>query len=438
MRLGPRSADASSPDPPPSPQQAASSRTPTSTSAAIRRHRRGRSTREVTAVANLRPLTPSRRAYAGPRCRSPWKISSPTSARPSRPPRKARTTRKSWRACPREVERRLSDEDDEGVVDDLREEVTKFEVSHPKLADDHQPHRRRPQRHRPLTARAGSGLAADADERPPASAWWRRRASRPCAPKTAPTRTSSPSSRSSAVPTAPSTTSSASAAALRAVGVVAVSNACWALVELVAGAVEQQPEGPDRPGPLVDLVLRVAEDGGRSPAPPRRRRPPRRGPCPPRRSPGARGSSETSRSATSSSSSAFVSRIASAPSMSASASGNRQSRHRQADRGGRRPPLAGIEQLGVAIARRRPGREQLALVASHHVALEHGRRPSRSHRSPRAGRAAPSSRRCAPPPRAHRDRGTAICPASAARITSDSRSMPISSAIACITAHDVL
>jgi Domain of unknown function (DUF4404) len=34
----------------------------------------------------------------------------------------------------REVERRLSDEDDEGVVDDLREEVTKFEVSHPKLS----------------------------------------------------------------------------------------------------------------------------------------------------------------------------------------------------------------------------------------------------------------------------------------------------------------
>ena len=34
----------------------------------------------------------------------------------------------------REVERRLSDDDDEGVVDDLREEVTKFEVSHPKLA----------------------------------------------------------------------------------------------------------------------------------------------------------------------------------------------------------------------------------------------------------------------------------------------------------------
>ena len=45
-----------------------------------------------------------------------------------------RTTRTSWPACRGEVERRLSDEDDEGVVDDLREEVTKFEVSHPKLA----------------------------------------------------------------------------------------------------------------------------------------------------------------------------------------------------------------------------------------------------------------------------------------------------------------
>jgi hypothetical protein len=33
-----------------------------------------------------------------------------------------------------EVERRLSDEDPEGVVDELREEVTRFEVSHPKLA----------------------------------------------------------------------------------------------------------------------------------------------------------------------------------------------------------------------------------------------------------------------------------------------------------------
>jgi hypothetical protein len=34
----------------------------------------------------------------------------------------------------REVERRLSEEDADGVVDELREEVTKFEVSHPKLA----------------------------------------------------------------------------------------------------------------------------------------------------------------------------------------------------------------------------------------------------------------------------------------------------------------
>jgi hypothetical protein len=34
----------------------------------------------------------------------------------------------------REVQRRLSDEDPDGVVDDLREEVTKFEVSHPNLS----------------------------------------------------------------------------------------------------------------------------------------------------------------------------------------------------------------------------------------------------------------------------------------------------------------
>ncbi len=34
----------------------------------------------------------------------------------------------------REVERRLSDEDPDGVVDDLRDEVTKFEVSHPNLS----------------------------------------------------------------------------------------------------------------------------------------------------------------------------------------------------------------------------------------------------------------------------------------------------------------
>lgn len=34
-----------------------------------------------------------------------------------------------------EVERRLSDEDTEGVVDDLRTEVTRFEASHPVLAN---------------------------------------------------------------------------------------------------------------------------------------------------------------------------------------------------------------------------------------------------------------------------------------------------------------
>ena len=34
-----------------------------------------------------------------------------------------------------EVDRRLNETDDEGVVDDLRGEVTKFETSHPKLAD---------------------------------------------------------------------------------------------------------------------------------------------------------------------------------------------------------------------------------------------------------------------------------------------------------------
>jgi hypothetical protein len=33
-----------------------------------------------------------------------------------------------------EVERRLGDDDDEGIVDDLRDEVTRFEVSHPSLA----------------------------------------------------------------------------------------------------------------------------------------------------------------------------------------------------------------------------------------------------------------------------------------------------------------
>jgi hypothetical protein len=33
-----------------------------------------------------------------------------------------------------EVERRLGEDDSEGVVDDLRDEVTQFEVSHPNLA----------------------------------------------------------------------------------------------------------------------------------------------------------------------------------------------------------------------------------------------------------------------------------------------------------------
>lgn len=33
-----------------------------------------------------------------------------------------------------EVDRRLNDEDDEGLVDELRDEVTKFEVNHPNLA----------------------------------------------------------------------------------------------------------------------------------------------------------------------------------------------------------------------------------------------------------------------------------------------------------------
>lgn len=33
-----------------------------------------------------------------------------------------------------EVERRLSDNDPDGVVDELREEVTRFEASHPNLA----------------------------------------------------------------------------------------------------------------------------------------------------------------------------------------------------------------------------------------------------------------------------------------------------------------
>lgn len=34
-----------------------------------------------------------------------------------------------------EVERRLSDADDEGIVDELRDEVTRFEASHPTLAN---------------------------------------------------------------------------------------------------------------------------------------------------------------------------------------------------------------------------------------------------------------------------------------------------------------
>jgi ABC-type transporter Mla subunit MlaD len=33
-----------------------------------------------------------------------------------------------------ELDRRLNDTDEEGVVDDLRDEVTKFEASHPSLA----------------------------------------------------------------------------------------------------------------------------------------------------------------------------------------------------------------------------------------------------------------------------------------------------------------
>lgn len=34
-----------------------------------------------------------------------------------------------------EVERRLTEEDDEGVVDELRDEVIRFEASHPTLAN---------------------------------------------------------------------------------------------------------------------------------------------------------------------------------------------------------------------------------------------------------------------------------------------------------------
>ena len=34
-----------------------------------------------------------------------------------------------------ELDRRLNEEDDEGIVDDLRDEVTKWEANHPRLAD---------------------------------------------------------------------------------------------------------------------------------------------------------------------------------------------------------------------------------------------------------------------------------------------------------------
>ena len=33
-----------------------------------------------------------------------------------------------------EVDRRLNEKDDEGIVDELRDEITKFEASHPSLA----------------------------------------------------------------------------------------------------------------------------------------------------------------------------------------------------------------------------------------------------------------------------------------------------------------
>ena len=33
-----------------------------------------------------------------------------------------------------EVDRRVNDDDDEGLVDELREEVSKFETNHPQLA----------------------------------------------------------------------------------------------------------------------------------------------------------------------------------------------------------------------------------------------------------------------------------------------------------------
>ena len=34
-----------------------------------------------------------------------------------------------------ELDRRLAEQDDEGIVDDLRDEVLKFEASHPTLAE---------------------------------------------------------------------------------------------------------------------------------------------------------------------------------------------------------------------------------------------------------------------------------------------------------------
>jgi hypothetical protein len=34
-----------------------------------------------------------------------------------------------------ELDRRLEEEDDEGIVDDLRDEVTKWEANHPRLAE---------------------------------------------------------------------------------------------------------------------------------------------------------------------------------------------------------------------------------------------------------------------------------------------------------------
>ncbi|HJR26175.1 MAG TPA: DUF4404 family protein [Acidimicrobiales bacterium] len=34
-----------------------------------------------------------------------------------------------------ELDRRLNEDDDEGIVDDLRDEVTKWETNHPRLAE---------------------------------------------------------------------------------------------------------------------------------------------------------------------------------------------------------------------------------------------------------------------------------------------------------------